>query len=578
MDPRPRSLALALTLAIPVAALALAGCSGNGAGVHGGGTIELDEVDVSSLVGGRIADLRVAEGDSVQAGDTLAVLDRGEIVAELAAQAAQAAQATAQAQELQRGYRSEDVQQARSALADAEATLVQAERDAKRANALLADSAIADAEHDRSVTTLAQARARRDGAAERLRQLQSGYRTEEVRAATEAAVAARAQHAAARSRAGELVLTAPISGVVLLKNFDRGELAGAGVPILTLGDPRALWMRTYIAAPQIESVRLGASAEVRVRRPGVPRARGRDRDARGVHAARRAHRGGAREPGVRGQDRARSHGRRAQARAPGRRHHPASDCERGAAMNSGGGDAVVRLEGLGRRFGTVVAVTQATFEIRRGEIFGILGPNGSGKTTTIRMLCGLLAPSEGRAEVAGHDVAREPDRVKASIGYMSQAFGLYRDLTVEENLRFYGGVYGLEKALDARIAWAVERMKLGEFRHRIVLPLSGGQKQRVALGCALLHEPDVLFLDEPTAGVDPGARRLFWDIIRSVAADGTTIICTTHYMDEAERFDRLAFMSRGRVTAVGTPAEVRASFGTDLSLEDIFVKLQESAP
>jgi ABC-2 type transport system ATP-binding protein len=247
-------------------------------------------------------------------------------------------------------------------------------------------------------------------------------------------------------------------------------------------------------------------------------------------------------------------------------------------MNRGHDGPVVRLEGLGRRFGAVVAVTHASFEIRRGEIFGILGPNGSGKTTTIRMLCGLLVPSEGRAEVAGHDVAREPDRVKSSIGYMSQAFGLYRDLTVEENLRFYGGVYGLEATLPARIEWAVERMKLGEFRHRLVMALSGGQKQRVSLGCALLHEPDVLFLDEPTAGVDPGARRLFWDIIRSVAADGTTIICTTHYMDEAERFDRLAFMSRGHVTAVGTPAEVRASFGVNLSLEDIFVKLQESAP
>jgi ABC-2 type transport system ATP-binding protein len=240
-----------------------------------------------------------------------------------------------------------------------------------------------------------------------------------------------------------------------------------------------------------------------------------------------------------------------------------------------GGATVARVESLVKRFGSIQAVADVSFEIHAGEIFGILGPNGSGKTTTIRMLCGLLAPTSGRAEVAGHDVAREPDRVKASIGYMSQAFGLYRDLTVEENLRFYGGLYGLDSALPGRIAWALERMFLGEIGGQLAGTLSGGQKQRLALGCAVLHEPPVLFLDEPTAGVDPAARRLFWQIIRGLAADGTTIIVTTHYMDEAERFDRLAFLSRGHLTALGTPDEVKRSFGVGQSLEDIFVTLQE---
>jgi ABC-2 type transport system ATP-binding protein len=221
-------------------------------------------------------------------------------------------------------------------------------------------------------------------------------------------------------------------------------------------------------------------------------------------------------------------------------------------------------------------VDGVTFDILSREIFGILGPNGSGKTTTIRMLCGLLKPTSGRATVAGADVTAHPDTVKQSIGYMSQAFGLYGDLTVEENLRFYGGVYGLAAGLDARIAWAKERMMLGELGGRLAGKLSGGQRQRLALGCSLLHQPPVLFLDEPTAGVDPGARRLFWQIIRGLCADGTTIIVTTHYMDEAERFDRLAFLSRGKLTAVGTPAEVKRSFGADLSLEDIFVRLQQS--
>jgi ABC-2 type transport system ATP-binding protein len=235
----------------------------------------------------------------------------------------------------------------------------------------------------------------------------------------------------------------------------------------------------------------------------------------------------------------------------------------------------VEVRGLAKHFGPVKAVDGVTFDIRDREIFGILGPNGSGKTTAIRMLCGLLKPTAGTAIVAGADVTAHPERVKSAIGYMSQAFGLYGDLTVEENLRFYGGVYGLDSELSSRVAWAKERMKLAEFGGRLASQLSGGQRQRLALGCSLLHRPRVLFLDEPTAGVDPAARRLFWEIIRGLAAEGTTIIVTTHYMDEAERFDRIAFLSRGHLTAFGTPDEVKRTFGRGLSLEDIFVQLQE---
>jgi len=244
-------------------------------------------------------------------------------------------------------------------------------------------------------------------------------------------------------------------------------------------------------------------------------------------------------------------------------------------MSAATASAVVSVRELTKRFRSTTAVEGVTFEIHPGEIFGILGPNGSGKTTTIRMLCGLMSPTSGAASVAGVDVVADPDGVKSRIGYMSQMFGLYGDLTVEENLRFYAGVYGVAEGWQARVRWALESMRLEPAAARMVEVLSGGQKQRVALGCALLHAPQVLFLDEPTAGVDPAARRTFWTIIRDLAAGGTTIIVTTHYMDEAERFDRLAFLSRGRLMAIGTPDEVKRSFGAGLSLEDIFVMLQK---
>ena len=239
---------------------------------------------------------------------------------------------------------------------------------------------------------------------------------------------------------------------------------------------------------------------------------------------------------------------------------------------------MITVSALTRRFGPVTAVDDVSFGINGGELFGILGPNGSGKTTTIRMLCGLLRPSAGSARVAGLDVVRDPDGVKARIGYMSQKFGLYRDLTAEENLRFYAGVYGLHREWRERAGWAIGAMRLAGASRQLAGTLSGGNQQRLALGCALLHRPPVVFLDEPTAGVDPYARRVFWQIIRDLAQGGTTIVVTTHYMDEAERFDRLAFLSRGRLKAVGTPAEVKASFGEGYSLEDIFVALQEREP
>ncbi|MBI4509895.1 MAG: ABC transporter ATP-binding protein [Deltaproteobacteria bacterium] len=220
-------------------------------------------------------------------------------------------------------------------------------------------------------------------------------------------------------------------------------------------------------------------------------------------------------------------------------------------------ETIVDVEHLSRRFGELVAVRDVSFAIHRGEIFGILGPNGAGKSTTIRMLCGILDPSGGKATVVGFDVAREPERVKARIGYMTQRFSLYEDLTVDENLRFYAGLYGVRwRARRARVEEVIARTGLGERRRQLAGTLSGGWKQRLALACSTIHEPPVLFLDEPTAGVDPVSRRAFWDQIHRIASGGTTVLVTTHYMDEAERCHRLSFIFRGVLLDIGTPSEI----------------------
>jgi drug efflux transport system ATP-binding protein len=238
-------------------------------------------------------------------------------------------------------------------------------------------------------------------------------------------------------------------------------------------------------------------------------------------------------------------------------------------------DSAVEIRHLTRRFGSIVAVRDLNLTIAKGEVFGLLGPNGSGKTTTIRMLCGLLAPSEGTAVVAGVDVNEAPDQIKERIGYMSQRFGLYEDLTVAENMEFYGGIYGLKGAgRRGRISEVVQFLGLDRRLHQLAGTLSGGWKQRLALACALMHGPAVIFLDEPTAGVDPAARRAFWSTIKTLAAQGTTVIVTTHYMDEAGRCGRVALLSQGHLIALGTPDEVATQVGGK-TLEDAFIILQE---
>src|SRR5579863_6165471 len=222
----------------------------------------------------------------------------------------------------------------------------------------------------------------------------------------------------------------------------------------------------------------------------------------------------------------------------------------------------VHIDKLVKRFGDFVAVDNVSIDVAPGEIFGFLGPNGAGKSTTIRILCGLLPPSSGRATVGGFDVASQPEEVKQSIGYMSQKFSLYDDLSVEENIEFFGGVYGVagEKLRDRR-DYVLKMAGLEDKRKDMTRTLSGGWKQRLALGCAILHEPPILFLDEPTSGVDPIARRNFWHLIYQLSGAGHTVFVTTHYMDEAEYCHRVALMYGGRIIALGSPEQLKESLG-----------------
>jgi ABC-2 type transport system ATP-binding protein len=234
----------------------------------------------------------------------------------------------------------------------------------------------------------------------------------------------------------------------------------------------------------------------------------------------------------------------------------------------------VTVRDLTRRFGAFLAVDHVTFDVEPGEIFGFLGSNGAGKSTTIRMLCGLLKPSSGAATVGGIDVTRDPERVKRRIGYMSQKFSLYELLTVEENLTFFGGLYGLDnRRLAERRAFAVEMAGLAGREQSLTRDLAGGWRQRLALGCSIMHEPSILFLDEPTGGVDPVSRRQFWALINDLSSRGVTVFVTTHYLDEAEYCHRLALMHAGRIAALGTVAELKGTFG-----DRVLVEVRTAAP
>jgi ABC-2 type transport system ATP-binding protein len=241
------------------------------------------------------------------------------------------------------------------------------------------------------------------------------------------------------------------------------------------------------------------------------------------------------------------------------------------------GEIAIRAEELTRVFGKFVAVDHLNFEVKAGEIYGFLGANGAGKTTAIRMMTGLLTPSSGKATIAGFDVYRESEAIKRAIGYMSQKFSLYEDLTIRENIRLYGGIYGLDdRVVRERTKRMLSRLGLEQSADLQVRAIPLGWRQKLAFSVALLHEPRIVFLDEPTGGVDPITRRQFWEMIYQAAAEGTTVLVTTHYMDEAEYCDRISIMVAGRIGALGTPAELKEQFDAT-SIDEVFLRLARPA-
>ena len=240
-------------------------------------------------------------------------------------------------------------------------------------------------------------------------------------------------------------------------------------------------------------------------------------------------------------------------------------------------EPAIRVQDLTRRFGAFTAVRAISFEVARGEVFGFLGANGAGKTTAIKMLTGLLLPTSGEARVAGYDVYRETESIRRHIGYMSQRFSLYEDLTVRENIELYGGIYGLsDDRIATRSAELIDRLGLRDVRDTLVGSIPLGWKQKLAFSVAVIHDPAIVFLDEPTSGVDPITRRQFWEMIYTAASKGTTVFVTTHYMDEAEYCDRVSIMVDGTIAALGTPDELKRQYGAG-SIEDVFVRLARPA-
>ncbi len=555
--------------------------------IRASGNVEATEVLISPQVGGRMDELKVAEGDRVVVGQVVAQLDTTDTRLALRRARADRDQAAAQLALLLAGSRAEDIRQAEAQVKAAEADAsgakddaASAETDFVRFDTLLKSNSGSQKQRDDAATRRDLARARLRAADEQVQaarevlvRLQRGARPEEIAAAMAHVAAADAQIATLEQNIKDATVVAPIGGLVTQKLADAGEILAPRTPIVTIADLDNAWANIYIDEPAVPRVRVGQPATVFTDAggPGLPgkvtfvssKAEFTPRNVQTSEEriqARVPHQGHGGQP----PERAQTGDARRSGRAAGQVGVFLAARDATAARRSLGlagrrmDSPAVTLNAVTKRFGPTVAVNAVSLEIRRGEMFGLIGPDGAGKTTTIRLICGLLRPDGGQIAVLGHDPVRQHAAITKSAGYLSQRFSLYGDLSIDENIAFFAEIHGLTD-YERRRDRLLDMTQLTPFRHRLADRLSGGMKQKLALACTLVHEPEIILLDEPTTGVDPVSRREFWKLLSEFLAQGITIVMATPYLDEAERCTRVALLSGGRLLVADSPAKLRQS-------------------
>ncbi len=535
---------------VSAAALALAACGGDGGALLG--TLERDRVELGAEAQEPIIEVAVREGDAVTEGQMLLRLDPADVESRLAQARATADQAEQRMAEFVHGPLKEQILEARALVEGAASKAAAEASEFSRVEKLVADGMLQANALDRQRALRDSTAADERAAQSRLAGLSRGTRSELIEQAAATLAGARAQVAELELSLARHTVRAPRAGVIDALPYKLGERPPRGAPVAVLLAAGQPYARVFIPEPTARLGEGGQSCDGAHRRHGSRLAR---RPALrivgcGVHALLRAQRARPQPPVVpRG------------SRANGTRGGGPADRNAGRSDDAGPpGRAVsvaISARGLTRRFGAVTAVDGIDLDVPRAQIYGFLGPNGSGKSTTIRMLCGLLVPTKGTVNVLGHEVPREAETVRRKLGYMTQRFSLWDDLTVTENLDFMCRIYGLDgPTRRARMADRIRDYDLAGFVKQRAGTLSGGQRQRLALAAATLHDPELLLLDEPTSAVDPQNRRDFWENLFALVAAGTTILVSTHYMDEAERCHRLAILDLGRIAAEGEPKEL----------------------
>ena len=564
----------------PAALLALlallpAACSRDGRGLTASGTVEATEVRIASRVGGEILEL-AGEGSLVERGQVLARIDHGSLDLQLEQARAGLLLAEAQFRLLLKGARAEDVQQAQEALTQAQEALRVARDDAQRMKELFDSGSATRKQEEDAEARLVAARSQANSAAQALKKLQNLARPEEVQAGTARVDQARIAVQLLEKAVRDATVTSPLRGQVTRRLAEVGELASPGATLLVLSDPSRVHLTVYVAEPQLTRVKVGQPVAVRVDgRPDEPfpgtvtfispeaeftpkNIQTEEERVKLVFAVKIGidNPAGILKPGM-----------PADAVLDGAEPAPAAGGDGGTrqgrlAVTAGDGEAAgadpaVETAALSRRFGDTPALQGLDLRVPAGIMFALVGPDGAGKTTLLRLLCGLLSPSGGEARLLGLDVRRDMGRIRPRLGYLSQGFSLYGDLTVDENLEFFAEIHGVAD-LRRRREELLAFTRLAPFRRRLADRLSGGMKQKLALACTLIHSPALLLLDEPTTGVDPVSRRDFWLILSGLAGPRMTILLTTPYLDEAERCHRVGLLRDGRLLAVDTPAGLRS--------------------